>query len=452
MSHENPSGSGTAERGGPRSDPKALAAVPKELRDPLHCHPRRPRARRTARDTAPDITPDSTPDSTPNSTPDSAPDITIQGPSPFAGPADHDEAIRLVRRLVRRLLPRSVSEAGPLCLVPLAGGRSRALVFRLNLPDKENGQGAERRAGMALAIKITSRTEGLREKALYERHVRPGLPADHHAALLGFARHGQRAALAYAYVGDPRAARPETLTDRLRQGDTDAIDRVLGHLFMPRSRGWHAPEARRMQPNLARYYRERFFPGDGAIAGSEKALAREARHQLGARRRKGGYMIGGTIFPPPSVLLDPAMPKRAYCSAIQHGDLNSDNLVLEGQQGLRLIDFQKTGRAPVHLDLAFLECSLRINLPPGPSDAVIMESEGRIARGDPFTEDPGATAILRIRSLARRSFPGEENETAYAFAIAVLGLRLMQATDLSPTARARIAAASLWAARTVMDA
>ena len=38
-------------------------------------------------------------------------------------------------------------------------------------------------------------------------------------------------------------------------------------------------------------------------------------------------------------------------------------------------------------------------------------------------------------------------DRAYHFAVAAVGLRLMQAVDLSDTARARITAATLWAVK-----
>ena len=52
-----------------------------------------------------------------------------------------------------------------------------------------------------------------------------------------------------------------------------------------------------------------------------------------------------------------------------------------------------------------------------------------------------------LRAAAARDYGVGAGDRAYHFAVAAVGLRLMQAVDLSDTARARITAATLWAVK-----
>jgi hypothetical protein len=148
-------------------------------------------------------------------------------------------------------------------------------------------------------------------------------------------------------------------------------------------------------------------------------------------------------------LLFASKRKRAYHSCILHRDLNTDNIVVAHDPDcVTLIDFQKTGRGHVYEDLVALEASVRINFPPAASFSEILETERLIAlaRQQPRT-DPYAVSIRKIRHAAFSYFGRLEDEANYQFAVAAVGLRLMQAIDLPEFARARITAGALWAAK-----
>ena len=136
--------------------------------------------------------------------------------------------------------------------------------------------------------------------------------------------------------------------------------------------------------------------------------------------------------------------------------MNSDN-VLVGSEGARLafVDFQHTGRGHVYEDVAALETCVRINYPGDTSFGDILETERLIARGPvgrlPLPRASYAAAIRKIRAVAFSYFGRLEDSSTYHFAIAALGLRLMQAVDLSPIARARITASTLWAAKALTE-
>jgi hypothetical protein len=126
--------------------------------------------------------------------------------------------------------------------------------------------------------------------------------------------------------------------------------------------------------------------------------------------------------------------------------MNSDNILIPGDAaGVTLVDFQKAGRGHIYEDLVALETSVRINYPPDAGFGEILEIERLIARGQwPPALGPYAQSIRRIRDAASRRF-GPPDDDTYHFAVAAIGVRLMQAVDVSDVARARITASTLWA-------
>jgi hypothetical protein len=299
-------------------------------------------------------------------------------------------------------------------------------------------------------VKIAPLDEGARERANYDQFVRPHLPAACRPELLGFATARDRAALNYSFVGD--RGRPETLTDRLAAGDLAALDYILSTLFERLRQSWYSPRLIAAETDLAGYYLARYFEDPTTAAEAEETLFDHASRYFDARHRNGGCWIGETAFPSVCKALFAHPDARAFRSCVIHGDLNSDNVVV-GRNGTlaQLVDFQRTGRGDVYQDLVSLEVSVRINYPSSARFSDILEIERLIAHGERhICADPYAMAVLNIRDAAGRLFgPGQE-PSAYQFAVAAVGLRLMKATDLSDAARARISASTLWTAKTLI--
>lgn len=343
--------------------------------------------------------------------------------------AAHGEVIDLVRSIV---------DDEALLLEPLGGGRSGAHVFKATLA-----------SGPPVVVKISPRDEGMREKANYDRFVRPFLPVECRPDLLGFAEAHDHVALCYAFVDD--GGKSETLTDRLAAGDLAALDVVLSSTFGNLRRCWYSLIQR--ETDLARYYRDRYFANPASLAEAEETLSGCLSRYFGGRRHKNGYAIDETVFPSIGDVLFSGRDERAYRSCILHGDLNSDNVVFgRDRMSAYLIDFQRTGRGHVYQDLVSIEASVRINYPPSRASRDILETERLIASDDPLARnDAYAAAICDVRNAAHLCFGHGGESSTYSFAVAAVGLRLMQATDLSDAARARISASALWAAKALME-
>lgn len=385
-------------------------------------------------------------------------DIRFPGGTPFRTAREHAEVLTLIRRLVV-----SAGVVGPdlplvaVTLEPLNGGRSAARVYKLT-PHFGPGRLAK---GPPVVIKIASRVQGLSEKVNYDKYVRRVLPAACRPDLLGFGQTRAFAGLCYSFAGGSDSSgrsrpSPNTLTDCLRRGDVAALKRVLRGFFDPLRDTWYGPAQLRTVSDIARRYRDRYFTGLRAMADAERTLLACAARYFKARHENGRCVIGGLSFPSPrATLLAPDATsgrKRPYRSCILHGDLNSDNIIIADlanhASGVTVVDFQKTGRGHVYEDMIHIEESVRINYRRDASFGDILEKERLIALGRRrFRNDPYCVSIRKIRDTAFGYFGCVEDETNYHFAIAAIGLRLMQALDLTHIARARITASTLWATK-----
>ncbi|ARR55182.1 hypothetical protein HY78_17895 [Rhizorhabdus wittichii DC-6] len=370
------------------------------------------------------------------------PDIVFSGPPQFGSIREQREIVDLVGYLLARLpATGGAPRAAAASLEMLSGGRSGAYIFK-----------ARRSGCTPVVVKIAPRDAGWRERKNYDQFVRPFLPAMCRPDLLGFVEAGDRAALCFSFVGD--GDRPETLTGRLTDGDLTVLEHVLSTICEQVHRSWHAPALMKAEADLARYYMKRYFGRLPAAIEAEETLFRHASRYFDAGRQGAGYRIGEAVFPSVCGTLFGLQDARSYHSGILHGDLNSDNVVVDSTGGsARLIDFERTGRGHVLQDLVSLETSVRINYPNDASFRDILEIERSIAQGAPILPTNAyATAIVGIRALARRYCGLAEPLSNHDFAVAAVGLRLMRATDLSDAAQARISASALWAVKALLDA
>jgi hypothetical protein len=363
----------------------------------------------------------------------------------FASAQEREQALSLIWRLATAAgIPAAALAHGAVTLTPLAGGRSEARVFKLTPRTGRSGAAPCR----PIVVKIAGRRQGETEKTNYDELVRHGVPAACRPELLGYARTRAHAGLCFAFVGAEHETGVATLTRWLQRGDAAKLDIVLHHLLSRLRRTWYRRAELRAERDIARRYRERYFPQPRALAQTEAALLACATRYFHARRDGARCVIGALSFPLPRAALFASGHKRPYHSCILHGDLNSDNILVgHDPPAVTVVDFQKTGRGHVHEDLLHLEASVRINFPRDAAMPEIFDKERHIALGRAPRGDPYCAAIHQVRDTAQRYFGHIEDEANYPFAVAAIGLRLMQAADLSHTARARITASTLWAAK-----
>jgi hypothetical protein len=375
-------------------------------------------------------------------------DIRLAGGAPFKTVRERTQALSLIRRLALSAgLPCTDLPVSAVRLETLTGGRSEARVFKLT---RFFGP-ARRVQGAPVVVKIAPRAAGAREKANYEKFVHGALPLACRPDLLGFCCSRDYAALCFSHAAPRGASRIEMLTQSLQRGDTAKVGLVLRTIFDPLCDSWYSPAKLRAESDIAQRYLNRYFTGPRATLETEARLRACAARYFKARHKDGRYVAGGESFPSPRATLFDTGMKHPYHSCILHGDLNSNNIIVAGRPAsVAIVDFQKTGRGHVYEDLLHLEASVRINHIHHMQDASfadILENERLIACGRRRPGDPYSAAIRKIRDAAARYFGHVEDAANYHYATAAIGLRLMQAIDLTHIARARITASALWAAK-----
>ncbi len=373
-------------------------------------------------------------------------EVRFCGRAPFRTAHAGREAQSLIRLLIRTA-GTGILEAAPASatLEPLSASRSEAHVFKLTPHMDPDGQVN----GSPVVVKIAPRAEGEAERGNYDKFVRFSLPAACRPALLAYASSGNLSGLCYSFVGGCDGASLDTLTDNLQCRDVATLDLALGVICDATRGSWGGPHLIREESDIARRYLYRHFTGHRAAAKTEATLNACAARYFDARQKDGRWLIGAAEFPSPYAVLFATGRKRPYFSGIVHGDLNSDNiLVAQDRKGVTLVDFRNTGRGHIYEDLVALEASIRINYAADTAFGDILETERRIALGQPTSGDDSYSAsIQKIRDTATRCFGRRADDSTYHFAVAAIGLRLMQARDLSHVARARITASALWAAK-----
>jgi hypothetical protein len=369
-----------------------------------------------------------------------SPDICFETYPTAARSGDIEITRTLVRKLLADLQHAGAPEPETVVLSPLAGARA-SQVFRLT-PLFDRAEGPMR--GTPLVVKFVSLADGLAEQANYTTFVRPFLPAARRPELHGLAIAGQHAALCYAFIGTADRS-SATLTDFFLRGDIQQMDSLLRGALDH----WYSEDMIRQEGDLARRYLDRFFSGRRRVAEAEATLSACATSFFGAQACDSGFSIAGEWLPSPNRVLFEGGCSRPLRSCIIHGDLNSDNIVFaDNDTAATLVDFRETGRGHVFEDLVSLELSVRINFAAGNARwPDVLDSERRIAAGD-WRHNKYASAIGRIRDAASYYF-GSTDDGGYQYSLAAIGLRVLLIPELTETARARVAASTLLAAKSL---
>lgn len=363
----------------------------------------------------------------------------------FASDEDRREALFFVHEfLARTTLAGGHPKPQNIAIEPLAGGRNAVHVLKVTpLPAVETKVPYRE----PFVIKIVSCDKGRQEKAAYDKFVRAGVPPCYRPELFDFIDAGKYSALCYAYVGGSRAE-INTISSRLQKQDPRIIKIIIGDIFSKIGNTWYGKTAIRREQAISDYYAERYFPDRDHLIENIAMLSHLAASYFGLSAGNGVCTRGGRSIAPLLETLFQAGRSHRYSSCILHGDFNTDNIIVGSDEASTiLIDFQKTGRGHVYMDLVALESSIRINFPGDAAFDHIWRQEQRVASGlQPISQDAYVAAIQAIRIAAFNHFGAFEDDWTYHFAVVATSLRLMQATDLSDAAKARITAAALWAA------
>jgi protein-tyrosine phosphatase/nicotinamidase-related amidase len=263
-------------------------------------------------------------------------------------------------------------------LKPLGGGFSGNRVFSTVSVDLHG------REQVPHVLKIGDHTSMGKERASFERVQ--GVLGNNAPSIADFADFADRGAIKYRYAS-MGGAFSTTFQARFQRGAPDAeVDRVLDTVF---------------GEQLARFYRAATLEAVDLLEHYGFHLASPERVRARVEELLGGPAPGATIEVRPGAIVPnpcrfyeqtlpklPARPQDATWMAWVHGDLNGQNIVLDGHANVWLIDFFHTRQAHVLMDLIKLENDLLYLFTP-------IASEGDLAAGFAITD-----ALLGVEDLA----------------------------------------------------
>ncbi|MCX6688474.1 MAG: hypothetical protein NTZ39_02075, partial [Methanoregula sp.] len=263
-------------------------------------------------------------------------------------------------KIARKLNP----DARELELVPLTGGFSGTLVFRVNAWDR-NG-----RKMMPLVMKMGEWQLIEPEIRGYTDHVKRFIQ-NNATQVIGQERVGNYAGILYNFVGIRGAeSRIFSLEDYYQSHTPEEILSVFDSLFRVVLRGWYGqPRLREMQ--LYREY-NRFWKYD--------RIREYAAEHFGVvpetKEIDLPFGLGRSINP--LWFVETILPERASKSflayeASVHGDLNLKNVLMDETNNLWLIDFAETRHSHILRDIVKMEAVIKGEMTPILSRQALLE-------------------------------------------------------------------------------
>ena len=282
--------------------------------------------------------------------------LRIEWPAEFSRPDEWDTIVR-----------RIYHDASKVVLTQLHGGFT-APTFQAAAYD------AEGRQMLPTVLKMQSIEMERREEAACREYVQKYI-LNNGTVILGSATQGKYAGLRYNFVG---ISGPESRLSWLRQHyerrPTEELIPIFDRIFTEILKPWYG------QP---RWERVRLFEQHNPLTDLFPNLLEDARTQLGVTLDEPTLNCPflNRALPNPYYVLKHVYPKRRnettlWYTAINHGDLNMQNILLDERENIYIIDFSETCPRNIVSDFARLEPIFLFEIPKLDSD----EELGRVVR------------------------------------------------------------------------
>jgi hypothetical protein len=240
---------------------------------------------------------------------------------------------------------RIYQDASRICLRELTGGYS-ATTFQVESYD------ASGRRMIPTVLKIASLDFTEREERAYHEHVKKFI-LNNSTVIMGRADQGRSAGLRYNFVGIAGAGSSLTwLAQHYRERPFAEIEPILDTVFGTVLWAWYGQCRRQPIALYADHDPTRIFT----------ALSQDAVRHLGVRDDEPEFACPeiGRRLPNPYHFMRFEMPKRRtrvreLATAITHGDLNLNNILLDEKENIYVIDFSETRPRNAVADFCRLE-------------------------------------------------------------------------------------------------
>jgi CheY-like chemotaxis protein len=310
--------------------------------------------------------------------------------------------------LLRRLFHKAVE----LIVQPLSSGKSGTGVLWVQ-PFYSSG------GAPAKVVKFGDYHEIHIEYENFKSYVSPYVGGGRSAAIDDLRRTARLGGIIYSHLGTA-SERLESFGSYYSRSDISEIKSTLDRLFHGTCGPWYANAGVLHPYDLTEHYRRRLgFTADNLERALTDNLKSVVTKMIHGRKVLHFNTLGGTRdFADPFLALDRHYFRSTY-ECITHGDLHSDNILVDANGQTWLIDFQGTGPGHILRDVAELDSVVRFQLLAA-GEATLDErleleeklcalegfeqieraSEG-CATGNPHLDKACAT-ILHLRAVARQ--------------------------------------------------
>jgi hypothetical protein len=327
-------------------------------------------------------------------------------------------------------------------LVPLTGGFSGTLVFRVNARDSRG------RSMMPLVMKLGTWQMIEPEIRGYTDHVKRYIQ-NNATQIIETERIGEYGGILYNFVGirGPES-RIFSLEEFYLSHPTDEVLSVLDSLFRVVLHGWYKEPKKKEMALYQEYHR--FWHYDRIRAYAEAQFGADPGREeialpFGLGRSTNPLWFVETVMPGRSSWMVPA------CESSVHGDLNLKNVLMDETGNLWLIDFAETRYSHVLRDIVKLEAVIKGEMVTITSREALGELVGLdfpflSARalsdipelphtiGDPALEK-AFRCVRNLRQYADMVTPGDDDISQYYLALLPYTLNLLSYTSVSAYAK-----------------
>ncbi len=240
-------------------------------------------------------------------------------------------------------------------LVLLSGGRSKSIVALAKA--KTNEVSIE---DFYTVIKISPINDTKEEINRYISYVKFMVGLSSRVELLDYVLGDTLGAVCYSFAGKP-SSNIKNISDVFREQQEQA-EIYLKKLFDVNTKEWMADSNIKKEMDILEYFKIKYkFKYDDFLKNINSMI------NLCSSENEKLHKILKTTYDKAKALLSGGRVRQKYYSCIVHGDMNSNNVIIDENIDPKviLIDYSDTGRGPIALDFAALECSLRLDVDTG---------------------------------------------------------------------------------------
>ncbi|OPX42314.1 hypothetical protein CLHUN_38350 [Ruminiclostridium hungatei] len=240
-------------------------------------------------------------------------------------------------------------------LVLLSGGRSKSIVALAKAKTKEVSI-----EDFYTVIKISPIDDIKEEINRYKSYVKFMVGLSSRVELLDYVLGDTLGAVCYSFAGKP-SNNIKNISDVFREKQ-DQAKIYLKKLFDVNTKEWMADSNIKQEKDILKYFKNKYkFNHDDFKKNIKTTI------ELCGSKNEKLHNILENVSKKVGVLLAGGKIRETYNSCIVHGDMNSNNVIIDENIDPKviLIDYSDTGRGPIAIDFAALECSLRLDVDTG---------------------------------------------------------------------------------------